>query len=113
MENNKLIIVIGEKPTNVPKEFSTIEMYYRKKDKSLEYYGTINSMFNFNYVSPFLCIKEDPRYFLEEGHTENGCRFRCVLKPVGKSKGLYRLIGGDPHKVDSFEPTTELKLKRK
>ena len=39
MENNKLIIVIGEKPTNVPEEFSTIEMYYRTKDNSLEYYA--------------------------------------------------------------------------
>lgn len=113
MENNKLILIIGEKPTNVPEVFSTIEMYYRKKDKSLEYYGTLNSMFNFDYVSPFFCISSDPRYYLEEGHTENGCRFRCQLKPVGNNKGLYRIIGGTSHKVATFEATTEIKPKRK
>lgn len=113
MEEDKLILVVGEKPTNIPKSFSTIEMYYRKKDKSLEYYGTINSMFNFDYVSPFFCISSDPRYYLEEGHTENGCRFRCQLKPVGNNKGLYRIIGGTSHKVATFEATTEIKQLKK
>ena len=113
MTNNKLELVIGEIPVNIPNEFSTIEMYYRKDDNSLEYYGTINSMFNFNYISPVLFMSEDPRYYLEEGHTENGCKFNCILKATGKNKGLYRLINGTPYLSDKFDSTTELKLKRK
>lgn len=113
MENNKLIIVIGEKPTNVPKEFSTIEIYYRTKNNTLEYYDTINTMYNYNYVESFFDIPEDPRYFLEEGHTDNGCTFRCVLKPLGTYKGLYRLIGGTPYKIRAIKPATEYEFKRK
>lgn len=111
-EEEKLILVIGEKPSVVPNEFSIIEMYYRKKDKSLEYYGTVNSMFNFNHVS-FLNVPGDPRYYFEEGHSANGFKFRCELKVVGSKKGLYRLIGGYATKIATFTPICELKNKKK
>ncbi len=103
----KLILTVGDKVSNVPEKFSSIEMFIHDGD-SLNYYGTLNTIYNFDYVS-FIDIPGDPRYYLEERENEIGNKIRCELKPLGEDRGLYQVIHGHRHLVAKFETTLDKK----
>lgn len=103
----KLHLVIGEDiPGNIPTEFSSVVLYQRENDNSLKLYSEITLPYIINFAEFDSSIDGDPRYFFEEGH-EYGtsiCKHRCLLKPLGKMKGIYRLGFNYPIKIRSIEP---------
>lgn len=108
--NYTLHLIIGEDiPTNIPDKFNVIKLYICDNNNNLSLYADISLPYLINHLE-FLNIKGDPRYFFEEGFDPQTqiCRYRCEIKPLGKMKGVYRILNGQRSKIMTIKPLCEL-----
>lgn len=97
----KLKLIIGDDvPDNISNEFNEVE-FYIKDGNDLTLYATVSLPYLINHVEAFLDIENDPRYIFYEGYEKENesCRYLCLVKPLGKLKGVYRLGLGSPFKI--------------
>ena len=43
----------------------------------------------------------------------NSCRYICMIKPLGKMKGVYRLLNGNPFKIGQINVLYDLQNQAK
>lgn len=113
--SNKLHLAIGEAiPNNVPNEFSEVAFYIRDENNNLNLYADIKLPYLINHVE-FLDYIDDPRYIFMENFDEinNSCRYICMIKPLGKMKGVYRLLNGYPFKIGQINVLYDLQNQAK
>lgn len=105
-DNNTLKIIIGEDiPKDGPEEYNKIDFYIKNEDSEETLYAHIDLPYLINHGEALLGLPDDPRYFFYEGYEEetNGCRYLCVVKPLGTLKGVYRLGLNFPFKIKDIE----------
>lgn len=113
--SNKLHLVIGEAiQNNVPNEFNEVAFYIRDENNNLNLYADIKLPYLINRVE-FLDYIDDPRYIFMENYDEinNSCRYICMIKPLGKMKGVYRLLNGCPFKIGQINVLYDLQNQTK
>ena len=110
IEDYILHLIVGEDiPANAPNEFHIVKLYVRDKDDNLNLYAVISLPYLINH-SEFLDIKDDPRYFFQEGYDPEtkGCKYICEIKPFGTRKGVYRILNGQSIKIGNIGPLCEI-----
>ncbi len=109
----KLKLIIGEGiPEDIQYEFSEIEFYIKDGD-NLTLYAEVVLPYIINHAEAMLDIEGDPRYTIYEAYEKEnkGCRYLCLVKPLGELMGVYRLGLGSPFKIREIKPLEGVKIR--
>lgn len=110
-----LKIIIGEDiPEDRPEEYSKIDFYLKNEVGEDILYAHVDLPYLINHGEALLENTDDPRYFFYEGYDEDvkGCRYACVVKPLGALKGVYRLGLDFPFKIKNIDVINDQEKKR-